>query len=43
LRLIQALDSMAAPFNFTIVDATQPVEAILDELQYPPATPGVAE
>jgi len=32
-RLIQALDSMASAYNFTIVDATQPAEAIFRELQ----------
>jgi dTMP kinase len=32
-RLIQALDSMAVPYGFTIVDATQPAEAIFSELQ----------
>ena len=32
-RLIQALDSMAAAYNFTIVDATQPADAIFRELQ----------
>jgi len=32
-RLIQALDSMAVPYGFTIVDATQPSEAIFSELQ----------
>jgi dTMP kinase len=32
-RLIQALDSMAGPYNFTIVDATQPAGAIFRELQ----------
>ena len=32
-RLIQALDSMASPYNFTTVDAAQPVDAIFRELQ----------
>lgn len=32
-RLIQALDSMASAYNFTVVDATQPAEAIFRELQ----------
>src|SRR6202167_38084 len=32
-RLIQALDSMAGPYDFTIVDATQPADAIFRELQ----------
>jgi dTMP kinase len=32
-RLIQALDSMARPYDFTIVDATQPADAIFRELQ----------
>jgi dTMP kinase len=32
-RLIQALDSMAGPYNFTIVDATQPAEAVFHDLQ----------
>jgi dTMP kinase len=32
-RLIQALDSMAGPYGFTVVDATQPADAIFRELQ----------
>jgi dTMP kinase len=32
-RLIQALDSMAVPYNFTTVDATQTPDAIFHELQ----------
>jgi dTMP kinase len=32
-RLIQALDSMAGPYHFTTVDASQPAEAIFRELQ----------
>jgi dTMP kinase len=32
-RLIQALDSMAAPYGFTTVDAMQPADAIFSELQ----------
>jgi len=32
-RLIQALDSMAVAYNFTIVDATQPADLIFRELQ----------
>jgi len=32
-RLIQALDSMAGGYDFTIVDATQPADAIFRELQ----------
>jgi dTMP kinase len=32
-RLIQALDSMAGPYNFTIVDATPTADAIFQELQ----------
>ncbi len=32
-RLIQALDALAGPYDFTIVDASRPVEAIFRELQ----------
>ena len=32
-RLIKALDSMAQPYGFTVIDATQPVDAIFGELQ----------
>jgi dTMP kinase len=32
-RLIQGLDSLAGPYNFTTVDATQPADAIFRELQ----------
>jgi len=32
-RLIQALDSMAGPYNFTTVDAAQPADVIFRELQ----------
>lgn len=32
-RLIQALDSMAGPYNFITVDAAQPADAIFRELQ----------
>lgn len=32
-RLIKALDSMVQPYEFTVIDATQPVERIFRELQ----------
>jgi dTMP kinase len=32
-RLIQALDSMSGPYDFTIVDASQPADAVFRELQ----------
>ena len=32
-RLIKALDSMVEPYEFTVIDATQPVERIFRELQ----------
>ncbi len=32
-RLIKALDSMAQPYGFTVIDATQPADAIFLELQ----------
>jgi dTMP kinase len=32
-RLIKALDSMAQPYGFTVIDATQPVDTIFRELQ----------
>jgi len=32
-RLIKALDSMAEPYDFTVIDASQPVERIFRELQ----------
>jgi dTMP kinase len=32
-RLIKALDSMVQPYDFTVIDATQPVERIFRELQ----------
>jgi len=32
-RLIRALDSMAKRYNFNIIDASQPAEAIFAELQ----------
>ena len=32
-RLIQALDNMAGPYNFTIVDAIQPADVVFRELQ----------
>jgi len=32
-RLIKALDSMVTPYDFTVIDATQPVERIFRELQ----------
>ena len=32
-RLIKALDSMVQPYDFTIIDASQPVERIFRELQ----------
>jgi dTMP kinase len=32
-RLIQALDSLAGPYNFTTVDATQPADVVFRELQ----------
>ncbi len=32
-RLIKALDSMVEPYNFTVIDATQPIERIFRELQ----------
>src|SRR5579864_8774686 len=32
-RLIRALDAMVAPYEFTVVDAGQPIERIFRELQ----------
>ncbi|MBZ5577271.1 MAG: thymidylate kinase [Acidobacteriia bacterium] len=32
-RLIKALDTMVQPYDFTVIDATQPVERIFRELQ----------
>jgi dTMP kinase len=32
-RLIKALDAMVAPYDFTVIDAGQPVERIFHELQ----------
>jgi dTMP kinase len=32
-RLIRALDSMAKPYQFTVIDAAQPIERIFRELQ----------
>lgn len=32
-RLIKALDSMVKPYDFTVIDASQPVERIFHELQ----------
>jgi dTMP kinase len=33
MRLIRALDSMAKPYQFTVIDAAQPIERIFRELQ----------
>jgi dTMP kinase len=32
-RLIRALDSMAEPYSFTVIDASQPIPKIFQELQ----------
>ncbi len=32
-RLIRALDSMAEPYGFTVIDASQPILKIFSELQ----------
>jgi dTMP kinase len=32
-RLIKALDSMVEPYEFTVIDANQPIERIFRELQ----------
>jgi dTMP kinase len=32
-RLVKALDSMVAPYGFTVIDASQPIPKIFQELQ----------